>query len=113
MPLSSDQQVITFSQTYGRPLADELERTLLKCQAFLDVWTAGGISALITADGAGDTINDGSAMDGRLQITGTQLVNRRAGVLQVRDALGVTAVSGVGATVKTICDGIQVSGLPR
>ena len=106
-------QVVTFANERCRVIADELERVCTHIDAWLVDYAAQGIAALITAEGASNNVADGSETDGRQRVTGTEIINLRAGLLQAQTALEVTAVSGVGTSVKAICDGIQVNGSPR
>jgi len=96
-------------------MADAIEQFSAKVDAYITDYNAQGITALATADqaGIGANISDGYAVDGRQPVTGTELVNLRAAVLQLQTALTTTLVSGVGTTVKAIADGIQVNGSAR
>jgi hypothetical protein len=108
-------QVVRFSNERARTMADAIVSLSAKVDAWLADWTAQAISAAITADSAGASANvaDGSETDGRQRVTGTELTNFRAALIQVQTALTTTLVSGVGATVKAIADGIQVNGSAR
>lgn len=106
-------QVVKFSNERGRTMADEIVALSGRVDAWLADWSAQSMSALITAEGASNNVADGSDVDGRQRVTGTELVNLRAALLQVQTALTTTLVSGVGATVKAIADGIQVNGSAR
>lgn len=111
MPVaSSNLQLNSEADNRVRTLADRIEQVILAIDSFLTDYTAQGIAALITADGAS---NYEGAQDSRIPITGTQVINFRAGLLQLQVASETTLVSGVGTTVKTIIDAIQVNGSAR
>jgi hypothetical protein len=109
----TDPQIVRWSNERARVLADRLEQAEAAINAYLADWTAQGVSALITAAGATNAIADGSETDGRQRVTGTKLVNMRAALLQLQTALDTTLVAGVGATAKSILDGVQVNGTVR
>jgi hypothetical protein len=113
MPEITDSQIIKFANERARTIADEVARLHYAIEGWLADYTAQGISALITAAGATNVIADGSETDGRVRITGTQLVNLRAALLQVQTAVDTTTVSGVGVAPFGIANGIQVNGSPR
>jgi hypothetical protein len=108
-----DPQIVVFANERARTIADKVVSFSAQVDAWLADWSAQGMSALVTAAGAAETIADGSATDGRQRITGTKLVNLRAALLQLQTALTATAVAGVGATPKAVADGIQVNGSQR
>lgn len=110
---NTDKQIITFANERVRPLADAIEQLYLKATAFQAAYAAGGLATLITSAGAANTIADGSDSDGRKRITGTHIINFKACVDQLVTALGTTAVTGVGSTVKAVADQIEVNGLPK
>jgi len=111
----TNPQIVVFSNERARAMADHLVRFSAEVDAWLTDYAAQGIAAAITGDanGAGANIADGSATDGRQRVTGTKIINLRAGLLQAQTALTSTLVSGVGASVKAIADGIQVNGSTR
>lgn len=111
----TNPQVVTFANERARTMADTVVRLSAQVDAWLADYTAQGIAAAITGDAAGSSSNigDGSATDGRQRVTGSEIINFRAALLQVQTALTTTLVSGVGATVKAIADGIQVNGSVR
>ena len=111
----TNPQIVVFSNERARVMADHLVRFSAEVDAWLTDYAAQGIAAAITGDanGASANIGDGSATDGRQRVTGTEIVNLRAGLLQVQTALTSTLVSGVGTTAKSIADGIQVNGSVR
>lgn len=111
--MNTDPQVVKFANERARTMADKLSLLHYEIEAWLANWTSQSISAQITAAGAEEVIDDGSSADGRAPITGTQLINMRAGLLQLQTALDTTAVSGVGAAPFAIVDAIQVNGTPR
>ena len=111
----TNPQVITFTNDRARIIADSLVRFSDEVNAWLEDYAAQGIAAAINGDAAGasSNIDDGSATDGRQRVTGTKVINLRAGLLQVQTALTTTLVSGVGTTARAISDGIQVNGSVR
>lgn len=111
----TNPQIITFANERARVISDHLVRFSAEVDAWLADYAAQGISAAITgaSEGAGSNIADGSATDGRQRVTGTEIMNLKAGLLQVQTALTTTLVSGVGTTPKAIADGIQVNGSVR
>jgi len=111
----TNPQIVLFANERARTMADTVERFSALVDAWVADYAAQAIATQITNDGngAGATIADGSETDGRQRITGTKIVNLKAALLQVQTALTTTAVSGVGATVKAIADGIQVNGSIR
>ena|ERR1019366_113562 len=109
----TDVQLITFSNVRVRTIADQMTSLLTKLLAFQADYAAEGISALVTADGGTNKIGDGYTVDGRQPITGNQIVNLKAAIDQMVTAMNVTLVSGVGATVASIQNGIQVNGSSR
>lgn len=110
MPVSQNLQLNKWADERSRTLCDELEKMLLVIDSYLTDYAAQGIAALITADG---TANLMGAQDGRIPITGTQIVNLKAGLLQLQVASETTLVAGVGTTVKAIVDSMQVNGSAR
>ena len=107
--------VVAWSNSRARPMADKIEIFSAQVDAYITDYNVQGITAAATADaaGIGANISDGYATDGRQPVTGTELVNLRAALLQLQTALTTTLVSGVGATAKAIADGIQVNGSVR
>ena len=110
MPASTNPQLNAWADNRARVIADKIIQLRYAIDAYLTDYTASGIAALITADGAANTMG---AQDSRIAITGTQIVNQRAALLQVQTAISTTLVSGVGATVAAVNDAIQVIGSPR
>ena len=113
MALTTDPQLRVWANTRVRPLADAITALVAKMEAYQTDYQAQGIAALITAAGASNTIGDGSDVDGRIPITGTQIVNFKAAVDQAVTALDGTLVSGVGSKISTIVAAIQVNGSIR
>lgn len=81
--------------------------------AFITDYNAQGIGAKITTAGTSERVADGALADGRPLVTGTQLVNQRAGIVKLQTSLRTELVSGVGTSIATINDAIQVNGSPR
>lgn len=109
---STDPQLILWDNQRARTLADATEIYLNVLLAYQSDYAAQGIAARATTAGA-NNIADGYATDGRQPVTGTKIINQKAAVDQAVTALNSTLVSGVGTTVKSIMDGIQVNGTPR
>lgn len=110
MANSQNLQLNSWADNRTRTLCDKLEQTMLVIDSYLTDYAAQGIAALITSDGA---TNNMGTQDGRIPITGTQIVNLKAALLQIQVAAETTLVSGVGATVKSIVDAMQVNGSTR
>jgi hypothetical protein len=104
--------VVNFSDRRVRSVADKLAALHYVIEAWLADYASQGISAALTAGGATNLVAQ-SAGDARVPITGNQIINLRAALLQMQTALDVTAVSGVGASVFSIVNAIQVSGSPQ
>jgi hypothetical protein len=64
---------VLFSNTQVRPMADLLGQAYYAAKQIVNNWNATGMSSLITNDS--NVIVDGSATDGRNQITGAQATN--------------------------------------
>lgn len=107
MAASNNLQLNAWADNRVRPLADTLEHCMLVIDSYLTDYAAQGIAALITGDGASNLMG---AQDSRIPVTGTQIINMKAGLLQMQVAGETTLVSGVGATVKAIIDAMQVNG---
>lgn len=110
MAASQNLQLNKFADERTRTVADTLEKCLLTIDSYLTDYAANGIAALITSDGASNFMG---IQDGRFPITGTQIINMKAALLQIQVAAETTLVSGVGATVKSVIDPIQVNGSTR
>ena len=106
-------QVVTFANNRTRVLADKIASLYYALTAYQNDYASQGIAALITAGGTSNFIGDGSDVDGRQRITGTQMANFKAGVDAMVTALGTTNITGVGTPMSTIVNGIQVNGSPR
>lgn len=109
----TDVLVVNWANQRARPLADKLVSLYYSLLSYQNDYAAAGIGAAITADLTTGNIVDGSATDGRTPITGTSLVNLAAAISQVMTAINVTLVTGVGATVVSVSNGIQVNGSPK
>jgi hypothetical protein len=112
MPIVNPQ-VVRFSNEKVRTIAD---RFVSAYYALLDTqatYTANGIAALINAEGASGTIEDGSAVDGRSRITGIAVINNNAALTQLKTALDTTLIPGVGTSVMALLNTIQVNGSPK
>ena len=109
----TDPQVVRWSNERVRTIADRLIALEAAIVAYQADYAAQGISAKITAAGPANLVADSSDIDGRAQVSGTQIQNLKAAIDQVGTALNTTLVTGVGATVKTICSALQVNGSLR
>lgn len=72
---NTNPQVVSFSNTRVRPIADRLFSLRIEAHALLDEYNAGDIGTKINDAGAGELIVDGSAVDGRTPITGGDIFN--------------------------------------
>lgn len=112
MAVSQNPQLNAFSDQWYRPLADQLEIFLQACLNFQAAYSTGGIASLATTDASND-LGNGVPADGRQLVTGTNLINFKAGIDQAVTAMNVTLISGVGTTVKAQADIGQVNGLTK
>jgi hypothetical protein len=110
MAASSNAQLNAWADNRARVIADKLTQLRYAVDAYLTDYAADGIAALISSDGASNLMG---TQDSRIPISGTQILNLKAALLQVQVAMETTAVSGVGTTVAAVCDAIQVNGSPR
>lgn len=109
MAASQNAQLNKFTEDYYRPLADEFEKFLRRCQNFQAAYAAQSISSAAVADSA-NTIGQNQG-DGRQLLTGLNLTNFKAAIDQTVTAMATTLVSGVGTTAKAQADLAQVNGL--
>lgn len=72
---NTNPQVINFANSRIRQMADRMFSLHLESVAVLAEYNAGNIGTLISDVGAGEIISDGSATDGRTQITGGDIFN--------------------------------------
>ena len=110
MAASSNAQLNAWADNRARVIADKITQLRYAMDAYLTDYAAAGIAALITSDGAANLMG---TQDSRTPISGTQIINQKAALLQAQTAMETTLVSGVGATVAAINDAIQVNGSPR
>lgn len=110
MPASSNQQLNIWADNRARVIADKITQLRYAVDAYLTDYAAAGIATLIAADGASNLMG---GQDSRIPISGTQILNQKAALLQIQVSMETTLVSGVGATVASINDAIQVNGSPR
>lgn len=68
---NANPQAVAWANNKARPLADELRRAYLSCKAFVQMWTAQSLAAVIPNDAT--IITDGAATDGRAQVTNAQI----------------------------------------
>lgn len=69
----TNPQAVSFSNEQIRPLADLMAQVYYASESIVNNWNATGMSSLIT--NTSDVIVDGSAVDGRNQITGINATN--------------------------------------
>lgn len=101
--------------------ANERVRTIcnnvMQLKYVIDAYVADygtiGLNAAIVAEVASGIVVDGSSYDGRTPITGVDIQNLQAALLQMQTALNTTLVSGVGNPVAIIVGKIQTTGSPR
>lgn len=110
MANSTNPQLNAWADNRARTIADKIVQLKYAVDAYLADYASGGITTLINADGAS---NNEGGQDGRIPITGTQIVNQQASITALQTALSTTLVSGVGATAFAINNAIQVNGSPR
>jgi imidazole glycerol phosphate synthase subunit HisF len=72
---NTDPQVIAFANTRVRPFADRMFSAWLEAIALVEEFDSGDIATQVEAAGAGEILVDGSATDGRTQITGGDIYN--------------------------------------
>ena len=108
MALITDPLIINWDNTRVRPMCDAIVAMNLKITQYMADYAAQGIAAAIATDGATEFVADGSLVDGRAPITGTQIVNLEAALSQLSTALNTTLVSGVGTTVAGIVNAMHV-----
>jgi hypothetical protein len=105
-------------------MSDDITRLCAIIDSYLVDYQAQGIDALINAGGDTNNIDDGSVPggsypgqnpngDGRQLVTGLEVQNLKAALVQVQTALETTVITGVGTTPKTVAAGIQVNGSVR
>ena len=112
MATINDAQVIRWANERSRSIADRLAELSAAMSAYQSDYAAQGIAAKIVAAGASNLVADGSDVDGRPQISGTQIVNLKAAIDAIVNAMA-TNVAGVGSPTTTIVAAIQVNGTPR
>ena len=103
MTEDTNAQVIAWSNGRMRPIVNAIDAVCFQIDQYITDYGTQGIAALINQVGAGEIIQDGSDTDGRPQVTGTQIENLEAALLQLQTAAETTLVSGVGVTVKFDC----------
>lgn len=106
----SNPQIVRFANERVRTMADEIVRFSRHVDEWLADYAAQGIAPQLVAAGLGSVIADGSETDGRQRIDGLKVANLRAALQQLQAAIAVTTVAGVGATAKSVADGIHVNG---
>jgi hypothetical protein len=109
---TTNPQIVAFSNTRVRPLADELFKAYNLITAFVAEYNAQGIGALITAAGASQIIADGSLTDGRSRITGGDifLLKTYADDLKFMMEQDITATPGDGKRTALVAK-VEVHGL--
>lgn len=110
MPASVNPQLNAWADERVRTIADKLIQLKYVIDAYVSEYTTKGIAAAITADGVANLFGQ---QDSRTPITGTQIINQRAGLVQLQTAINTTLISGVGATNAAVNEPIQVNGTPR
>lgn len=110
MAASQNLQINTWADIRARVIADKITSLRYAIQALLTDYAAEGMAALITADG---TTNLVGTQDGRVPITGQQLMDEITVLTVMQTALSTTVIAGVGKTVAAVIDPIQVNGSPR
>jgi len=72
---NANAQVVLFANTKIRPVCDDLYQVYYKAKSIIQDYNSGSIGSLINAAGAAEILSDGSATDGRTQITGNDIYN--------------------------------------
>lgn len=103
---NTNPQCVKWANERTRVLANKVDDLDDAINDYITDWTSQGLSALITAAGAAELIADGSDVDGRPRMSGTQMTNFRAALLQLQ-ASYAASVSGVGASVTAIVSPIK------
>jgi hypothetical protein len=74
MPITNPQAV-RFSNEYARTRADSLARFYYLAKELLDEYDATGMVGEFNGANLGETVEDGSAVDGRTPVTGQDVIN--------------------------------------
>ena len=69
----TNTQAVRFASEVIRPFADHYGSLYYEAKALVDAWNAQGLAALVPNDSQ-EVVTDGSATDGRPQITGADVV---------------------------------------
>ena len=105
--------IVNWANSRARTIADKLVQLNYALLGYQQDYASAGIAAALTAAGATGNIVNGSAVDGRTPVVGTDLQNLIAGVNAVLTALATTNIPGVGVPMATIAGKWQVNGAPR
>ena len=71
----ADPQLTSFANEYLRPLADAMAKLDLDLTPTVEVYNSRNLGTIINDAGAGNLIDDGSAVDGRTRVTGGDVYN--------------------------------------
>jgi hypothetical protein len=107
-----DPLVVNWANTRARVLADKIMALSYALTAYQADYASAGMATAVITDGATNLIQDGSAVDGRTPVVGTDLQNLIAGVNQIVTQFA-TNIVGVGSPITTIAGKWQVNGTPR
>lgn len=89
---NTDPQVNAFANGLVRPVADRFVSLYLNCVNLINAFNTGDIASQIEAAGAGEILVDGSATDGRTQITGGDIYNLVNAAIDFKKFVENTAV---------------------
>lgn len=113
---NTNAQAIAFVNTKIRPMADELASCYLSAKKINDLWNAQSVSTVIPNDAT--LISDGSAIDGRPQITDAQattIITRCQEMISWMESGLVASPFGTTTTKATLntVNAVQVNGVAR
>ena len=105
----TNPQLVLWANQRVRPLVNKLQNILLSAQQFQTDYANQSISSQITTAGGANLMADGSDVDGRPRVSGTQIQNLKAAIDQIVTAMATTNVSGVGVPPSTILGQIKTT----
>ena len=71
----SDPQLADFCNTALRPLADKLQTLITQAPLAVAIYNARNLGTVLDKGGAGNLVEDGSAVDGRTRRSGGDIYN--------------------------------------
>ena len=106
---NTNAQIVRWANLRARTICDSITKLSYALRAYQADYAAAGMATLVNNNTPANNIADGSDIDGRTRLTGTQLQNLIAGINQLVTAFDAS-VTGVGSSITTISGGIQVNG---